>query len=254
MPTLRHTLTALALAGLAGLANAASVHIHFDAPIFNGVPAPHADHVKIVFPPVSRGGSGWRNTIATRFQGTASDIVGVDEKIFFENIDDVFMYSYQVDEDIGNGWDVDYTIDLDGASKRTREFLGAVNAVLSKDPSAVDTYAWLKPTSAYMAAAIQLGIWESLYDDSGWDLASGDFRASGMKKDTADWLAAFLGRTGTAAPLESEYVMTLKAPGAQDMITGDPPPAGAPEPGTIALVAAGAAALVVRRRRAGRSG
>ncbi|MBE0546369.1 MAG: PEP-CTERM sorting domain-containing protein [Rubrivivax sp.] len=45
--------------------------------------------------------------------------------------------------------------------------------------------------------------------------------------------------------------MTLEASGAQDMITGDPPPNDVPEPGTLALLGVAAAALVSTRRRLG---
>ncbi|MBE0546372.1 MAG: PEP-CTERM sorting domain-containing protein [Rubrivivax sp.] len=163
------------------------------------------------------------------------------------------MYCYDVYEHIGSGSVVNYTINLAGESARTLDFLGAVNHVLNQNPSTYDPYAWLHPGNGYVAAAIQLGIWESKYEDvnGAWDIADGSFRASELETATKGHLESFFGAIGNTASLDGKYVMTLEAHGAQDMITGDPPPTDVPEPGTLALLGAAVVGLVTTRRRAG---
>lgn len=104
-----------------------------------------------------------------------------------------------------------------------------------------------------MAAAVQLGIWESKYEDvnGAWDIANGSFKASGLETATKTHLDSFFAAINSSASLDGKYVMTLEANGAQDMITGDPPPTDVPEPGTLALLGAAIVGLVTTRRRAG---
>ncbi len=249
MHAFRLPLAALALTVVSGVAHAAMVHVQFDNPIFNGVPTPSYDAVTITYPAQGTGAPRSVSTAAGRFQGTASNVVGVNPSIFTDSVDDLFMYCYDVYEPVGSGWGVDYTIKLDGEQARTLDFLGAVNAVLNQGKPVYDTYAWLHPTSGAMAAAVQLGIWESKYESGGWDLASGSFLATNIDSTTQVYLNSFLAAIDGASALDGRYAMTLEAAGAQDMITGDPP-ASVPEPGMPALVAAAAtAALWTARRR-----
>ena len=249
MHAFRLPLAALALTVVSGVAHAAMVHVQFDNPIFNGVPTPSYDAVTITYPAQGTGAPRSVSTAAGRFQGTASNVVGVNPSIFTDSVDDLFMYCYDVYEPVGSGWGVDYTIMLDGEQARTLDFLGAVNAVLNQGKPVYDTYAWLHPTSGAMAAAVQLGIWESKYESGGWDLASGSFLATNIDSTTQVYLNSFLAAIDGASALDGRYAMTLEAAGAQDMITGDPP-ASVPEPGMPALVAAAAtAALWTARRR-----
>jgi hypothetical protein len=252
MPTNRlHTRIAraaatLCLAAGAAVAQAGTVDIRFDDPIFGGLPSPHHDVVTITYP--TAGGSRSATVAAGRFQGTASNLVGVSASIFVDSLDDVFMYCYDLYETVSPGQSATYTVNFDGALARTLDFLGAVNAVLNAGKASDDPYAWLHPTSGYMAAAIQLGIWESKYDDSGWSLGAGAFRATGLEAATSGFLNQFVAAIPGSASLDARYVMTLEARGIQDMITGDPP-AAVPEPGTLGLLAAAAAALALRGRR-----
>lgn len=242
------TLLSLALAGIAATGQAATVTVGFDNPIFNGVPAPSYDNVTITYPKLSATGSQSSNVAAGRFQGTVLAFSGVDASIFVDGVNDLFMYCYDVYEHIGGGWVVNYTINLDGERARTLDFLGAVNSVLSQG---LDPYAWLRPGSGAVAAAIQLGIWESRYEaDTAWDIDSGSFRASQLDTATRTALNGFFAAIGPSAALDGRYVMTLEAHGAQDMITGDPP-AAVPEPGTLALLGAAAVGFLSARRRAG---
>ena len=254
MPPLHRTLLALALAGIAASGQAATATVQFDAFIFEGVPAPHYDVVSIKYPKLDAPGAQTSKDVAAgRFQGEVLEYSGVDPGIFVDGLDDLYLYCYDVYEGVGGAWVVDYTINFDGASGRTLDFLGAVNQVLGVGLGAIDPYAWLRPSTAAAAAAIQLGIWESKYDDEkfGWDIGKGSFKADHVASETRVALASFFDAIASSAPLEGKYVMTLEAVGAQDMITGDPP-SQVPEPGTLALLGAAAIGLLPTRRRAGR--
>lgn len=248
MKTLHRIALAAAFVLGSSSASAASVHVKFDNPIFSGLAAPSYDAVTITYPTLSGGASASASVAAGRFQGTASNLVGVDPAVFIDGVDDLFMYCYDLYETVHAGQEADFTVVFGGAAARTLEFLGAVNSVLSAGLDEVDPYAWLHPADGLMGAAIQLGIWESRYD-SGWNIGSGAFRASGLEAQTVAYLDSFFAALPGAAPLDSRYVMTLEASGVQDMITGDPP-AGVPEPGTLALAAAALAAALRRPRKA----
>jgi len=250
MPRFAQTLLATALAAAAFAGHAATVKIAFDNPIFNGTPSPGYDAVNITFPAAGGAGSQTLSVAAGRFQGTASDLVGITADRFVDNLADVWMYCYDVYETIGNGSVVTYTVNFDGATDRTLAFLGAVNSVRNAGNPTPDRNAWLHPTTAYEAAAIQIGIWESLYDSSGWDLNAGAFRASQLEAPTASALASYFAAVGQAPALERQYTMVLEARGAQDMLTGDPPGA-VPEPGTLTLLLAPLALIAYGRRTRG---
>lgn len=237
---------ALSLAGFTALAGAGTVDIRFDNPIFGSLPAPHHDTVTITYPTAA--GSRSATVAAGRFEGAASNLVGVSPSLFVDSIEQVFMYCYDLLETVSPGQSATFAVKLDGERARTLDFLGAVNAVLNEGQAVQDVYAWLRPGSGFMAAAIQLGIWESKYDEEGWSLGAGSFRATGLETATRDHLTRFFAAIPGAAALDGRYVMTLEAAGIQDMITGDPP-AEVPVPGTASLLAAAAAAALAWRRR-----
>ncbi len=245
MKILQKTLAAFLFAGAAAACNAATVRVDFDNNIFNGS---GYDDVRITFANQNGQGSTTLNVAAGRFQGSASEVVGVPTSIFVDGVNDLFMYCYDVYESIQGGQAVKYTINLDGEKDRTRDFLGAVNAVLNAGKSSFDEYAWLHPVSGTQGAAIQLGIWESLYDVAGWNIAGGSFRATGLDTDTSNWLNSFIGKINITDSIDKKYVMTMEAFGAQDMITGDPP-ASVPEPASIALLALGLVGMAAVRKR-----
>ncbi len=240
---------------LSGAVHAAAVTITFDNPIFGGFTAGSGathDNVSITYLKQSGAGSQTAGVAAGRFSGDATDLVGIESSIFVDGVDQVFMYCYDLYEGIRGGQVVRYTVNFDGPTDRTLDFLGAVNYVMHGNSNDwLDPYAWARPLNGLQGSAIQLGIWESRFDtSSAWSVGGGDFKASGLESKTKGWLDEFFAAIPLANSLDKRFAMTLENAGAQDMITADPP-SRVPEPGSIALVAAGLASLLGLRRRRG---
>ena len=183
MKHLKKTLAILACAtaSVCSAGPVPSVLVQFDTPIFTGS---GSDNVYITFNRPDNS-TVTEHVAAGRFKGSGSMVVGVPESIFVDGLNDLYMYCYDVYQDINHGSLVNYTINLEGERDRTRDFLGAVNAVLNHGKTEADPYAWLHPVTPFQGAAIQLGIWESKYDTGdSWSLTAGAFRAEAFETAT----------------------------------------------------------------------
>lgn len=202
---------------------------------------------------------------AAMFGGAATNGVDFDPASLYKNAKDVLFYCVDIIQHLRrssttyNVNDISKSTVVGDASlgnprrdfARTLDFLGAVNFILQ------DTYSldfgdknWLNPSSGWMSGAIQVGIWESLYETEGASLAvedgSGNFFVSrGLNRKAGLLSLAFDDMSGTAA-LDSNQVKWFSTEYGQDLIAD---PASVPLPATLALIGLGLAGIGYQRRK-----
>jgi hypothetical protein len=240
-------------------AHAATIKISFDKDLF---PA-GSDRPTFVFNDGTNTKSAKVN--AGMFGGSATDGAGFDPKTLYRSADDALFYcvdilknlrkqvtTYRVNDVTAS------TVDGDGSAGNPRrdfgrvlEFLGAVNDILGGGDYGLGfgDKNWLNPSSGWMSGAIQVGIWESLYEKEYADLAvdSGAFSiSSGLSEEGATLLASVFTAMSTSNALNGDQVKWFSTKKGQDLIA-DPVPVPAP----LALLGAGLGLLAFGRRISG---
>lgn len=133
---------------------------------------------------------------AGMFGGIASNGVNFDVQTLYRSENDVLAYCIDIVQNLLRDTNTYHVRDIaqnqvfeeEGAPRRDfgrmLRFLGATNAVVAERAGAarVSEFSWLEPTRPWMSGAIQVGIWESLYEDPEEDLNidNGWFEASSL--------------------------------------------------------------------------
>lgn len=206
---------------------------------------------------------------AGMFGGTASNGVNFEPTTLFRSEDGVLAYCVDILNNLlrsANTYNVNSLasdeVDVrDGVRRdfgRTLDFLGAVNFVTEQNYRTTEddpAFNWLTPSASWMSAAIQVGIWESLYEQEQSDLSiTGDddwFSASfeGSERDkqsAANFLEMAFSAMSTTEALDASRVKWLQIEGGQDLLVD---PVDVPVPGTLLLTAAGLGLLRLRKKR-----
>jgi hypothetical protein len=217
---------------------------------------------------------------AGMFSGTAVEGANttIDTRTLFEDALNVLAYCIDIMQlleasAVYEVEDIDQTaihIDNSGIRRdfgRMLDFLGAVNTVLQGSDYGFtpDSKNWLRPDSGWMSGAIQVGIWESLYeaddaalsitrtdtDDDQWfwaDTSSGKATHDVDMRGLSFLDSAFgLVNSGTGfTPLSANEVLWARNDSGQDLLI-DPVPV--PAPTTIMLLLGGLGTSIYRRRR-----
>ena len=138
-----------------------------------------------------------------------------------------------------------------GDLNQVLDFLGAVNTVLDgtdfvfRDDVAGSDRNWLNPAYDWVSGAIQVGIWESLYD-TGTDVDSGIFSVTGLSRDGKDLLESAFAQMPTAESLSRDQVLLFQPVSGGQTLIGDPDTTltAVPLPGTAWLLLSGLVGLV----------
>ncbi|MBK1618036.1 hypothetical protein CKO42_06155 [Lamprobacter modestohalophilus] len=140
-------------------------------------------------------------------------------------------------------WPSEETITATGNLNNVLDFLGAVNDVLE------DQYQytfgdrnWLNPADRWISGAIQVGIWESLYDDydstnTSLDITDGHFSVTGLSNKGETLLSHAFNQMVSSESLDRSQVLLFQPVTGGQTLIGDP--FDVPAPGTLVLLLSG---------------
>lgn len=196
---------------------------------------------------------------AGMFTGEAGDDGNFDAKTLFEDEKNVLAYCV----DILNNLNLSTTYEVNRITEdlihsedevtrnfgRMLDFLGSLNVVLGGDSylgSASDQN-WLQPNTGWMSAAIQVGIWESLYEtDENLAVNEGNFRVNDLHNSGSNLLSSTFTDMGDNSALPAAQVRWVSTANGQDLVI-DPVPVPSPTP--LALLLSGLGLLFLKHRR-----
>ncbi|EAQ98096.1 hypothetical protein [Congregibacter litoralis] len=207
--------------------------------------------------------TGSMHVAAGMFGGQATNGVNFETSTLYRNEDNVLAYCVDIVERLlrqSNTYNVndvaqDLVVDLDGVRRdfgRTLLFLGAANEVARRDFAITEgDQNWLNPSASWMSAAFQVGIWESLYEESGQALNVGEgwFTATSIGTEGNQFLTDSFALMGAEVPptaVAASRVKWLQIDGGQDLLVD---PVDVPAPAPAALLLLGLSLLLRKRRR-----
>ncbi|MEA3642613.1 MAG: hypothetical protein VBE63_22115 [Lamprobacter sp.] len=196
-----------------------------------------------------------------------------DPAALYRSSDDVIFYCVDLFNDLlmNKGFKEYVVLPVDGDTQVTSnegsetvtrnfgkvlEFLGALNSVLQTEHALTHgDQNWLNPTESWMSGAIQLGIWESLYDET-MNIFDGNFKVSetgGVNKQLDPSGVTLLNLTFAQMQdennnsLSGSKVLWFQSENGQDLLAD---PVQVPTPGSVVLFLGGLLLLAsVSRRR-----
>ncbi|WPL19114.1 hypothetical protein Thiowin_04218 [Thiorhodovibrio winogradskyi] len=232
-----------------------------DIDIVDGIFSNGSDTLKIIFNDGDTDKEAWVKAGAFGGAVTPGDTDPFDPKDLYRSDDDVIFYCVDLFANlkthkstytvlpIEDGAPLDTNVNGKAVSRdfgNLLSFLGALNWVLSRDQYGFkfEDQNWLNPSSGNMSAAIQVGIWESLYDSSsGMDIAGGNFKVTHLANvdglnDNQTLLDSVFNRMDDSnnVALANDKVLLFHSSDGQDLIAD---PVDVPAPATLPLLLGG---------------
>jgi hypothetical protein len=191
----------------------------------------------VTLPSVASADSFSANFVGT---GLGSGVSGYNGKTYFS------VFAGQLKWDAGVDDFLSFCLQLDSPVQYKQDFLTSmpehISATEAARISALVTQNFSSITTNWMAAGLQLAIWNVLYDTDS-SASSGAFHSSTLA--ATEWANKFLAGLESANAPTGKAIFLNSMPGdrGQDQVTYR-----TPEAGTLLLFGAGALALAARRR------